>query len=685
MSGMNLVRKILEAHDVNKKAAADYSAGDAMFVSVDECITQDATGTMAWLEFEAMGTEEVRVPLAVSYIDHNTLQSDSRNFDDHQFLRTIAAKKGAILSRPGNGILHQVNLEKFASPGMVILGSDSHTPTGGGVGAMAFGVGGLVVACAMAGEPFELKCPRVVKVSLTGELRRPWVTAMDVVLELLRRRGVKGGLKQVFEYGGPGVATLSVPERATITNMGAELGATTSVFPSDEITRRFLKAQGRESDYKEFLPEDDAEYDEVVEIDLGALEPMVALPHSPGNVVRIRDLVAKRAPQDIAGELPAGVGDDVIEHLGRLYDRDLQIDQSCIGSCTNASYTALATVASILKNRTVASHVSLTVSPGSKNVVSQLARDGLMNHMYAAGARVLEAACGPCIGMGQCPPTDGISVRSFNRNFRGRSGEDSAGSYLLSAVSAALFAVRGRFVDPLKETEIVPEVLVEPERFVVSDNMLIFPPQKEEREKIRVVKGPNIHDCPVSDPLPDSIRGITMLKCGNDITTDDIMMAGAGVLPLRSNIPAIAEFVFNPVDETFVARCRERNPDRKRRVFFIVGGDNYGQGSSREHAVIAPMWLGLAGVVARSIARIHRDNLIQWGLLPLEFVTSGDYDGIDQGDDLGLDGLDRIVGGENLLVLRNVTKESDIRITLTVSETEIAMLKAGGALPLLRR
>jgi len=683
--GLTLTQKILEAHDVSGRKTESYSPGDPIFVKVDECITQDATGTMAWLEFEAIDLPEVKMPLVVSYIDHNTLQADFRNYDDHQFLRTIAAKKGAILSRPGNGILHQVNLENFARPGMIFLGSDSHTTTGGGVGAMAIGVGGLVIATSMAGEPFELKYPKVVKVHLTGALRRPWVTAMDVILEMLRRLGVKGGLKRVFEYSGPGIEKLTVPERATITNMGAELGATTSIFPSDHQTRHFLSAQGRPEEYQPLIPDDDAVYDEIIEMDLSELEPMVALPHSPGNVVKIRDLVERKPIEEILAKLPANVHVAVREHVSRLYQRELEIDQASVGSCTNASYLALATVSSILKGQTIASHVGMTVSPGSKNVLAQMAKENLLEHIVDAGARLLEATCGPCIGMGQCPPTNGISVRSFNRNFFGRSGEKSAGSFLLSAPSAALFAVRGKLVDPLSENDIHPDIFDEPEKFITAKNMFIYPVDASLRDNVKVIKGPNIKDCPVNEPLPSKIHGPVLLRTGDDITTDDIMMAGTKVLPLRSNIPAIAEFVFNPVDETFVKRAVEMNPDHKRRVFFIVGGENYGQGSSREHAAIAPMWLGLAGVIAKSVARIHRDNLIQWGMLPLEFTESSDYDGIEGGDELNLGGLDNLMGGTNQLVLRNKSKNTEIPVILDVSDKEIEMLKAGGALPYVKK
>ncbi len=685
MSGKTIVQKILEEHDVSGKPAEHYSPGDPIFVNVDECITQDATGTMAWLEFEAIDIPDIHVPLSVSYVDHNTLQSDFKNFDDHQFLRTIAAQKGAVFSRPGNGILHQVNLENFASPGMIFLGSDSHTPTGGGAGAMAVGVGGLVIALTMAGEPFELKYPKIVKVHLEGELRWPWVSAMDVILELLRRLGVKGGLKRVFEYGGPGIETLSVPERATITNMGAELGATTSIFPSDHITKHFLEAQGRGEDYRPLTADPDAEYDEIIRINLSEIEPMVALPHSPGSVVKVRELVEGKSVEDILAGLPEKVHGHVREHVSRLYERGLTADQVCIGSCTNSSYLSLATVSSILKGHTVAENISMTVSPGSKNVVVQLAQEGLMEPLYSAGARVLEPACGPCIGMGQCPPTNGVTVRTFNRNFFGRSGEKSVGSYLVSPSTAALVAIKGKFVDPLAVTDVESEIFAEPDTFYNSKNMFIMPLSKEERGKVEIIKGPNIKECPVNDPMPASFSGKVLLKTGDDITTDDIMMAGTIVLPLRSNIPAMADYVFNPVDDQFVNRAKAYNPDNKRRVFFIVGGDNYGQGSSREHAAIAPMWLGLGAVVAKSVARIHRDNLIQWGMLPLEFVNESDFEKISQEDDLTLGDLDELKGGSNILILHNNTTGEDIEVEMSISGKEVDMLKAGGALPFVKK
>ena len=686
MVAKTIVQKILEEHNISSNTQIeDYNHDDPIFVNVDQCITQDATGTMAWLEFEAINIPNIKVPLAVSYIDHNTLQTDFRNADDHQFLRTIAAKKGAILSRPGNGIIHQVHLENFAAPGKILLGSDSHTPTAGGVGSLAIGVGGLVIATAMAGEPFELKYPKTVKVYLTGKLNRPWVTAMDVILELLKIKGVRGGLKTIFEYTGPGINDLTVPERATITNMGAELGATTSIFPSDEQTKHFLKAQGREEDFKELIADEGAFYDDIIEIDLSKIEPNVALPHSPGTVVKIREIVEKTPIDKILKNFPEKVHAEIKEHLTRLYERNLQIDQACIGSCTNASYLALATTASVLKNQKIADQVSLAISPGSKNVVTQIAKEGFLGDILQTGARLLESTCGPCIGMGQTPPTNGISVRTFNRNFYGRSGEKSAGTYLMSAPSAALLAVRGKFVDPLKEKEINPIVISEPEVFVNSKNLFIYPEKDhKKRETIKIIKGPNISDCPVNEPLQKELVAPVLLKTEDDITTDDIMMAGSKVLPLRSNIPAISEFVFNPIDASFVDRAKKLNPDNKPRTFIVIGGNNYGQGSSREHAAIAPMWLGLGAVIAKSIARIHRDNLIQWGMLPLEFQNQEDYEKIDQGDQIIIKRLDELREGINEIPIENKTKNLTFNATVNLSDQEIDMLNKGGALPLVK-
>ncbi len=679
--GKNIVQKILEAHDVSDRKIESYQPGDPMRISIDQTITQDATGTMAWLEFEAIGLPRVKVPLAVSYIDHNTLQTDFRNADDHEFLRTIASSKGAILSRPGNGILHQLHLENFAAPGKTMLGSDSHTPTAGGIGSFAMGVGGLAIATTMAGMAYELKMPKVVRVSLTGELRKPWVMAMDIILELLRRNDVKGGLGRIFEFGGPALKHLTVPERATITNMGAELGATTSIFPSDEITAKFMKAQSREDEWSELAPDADAEYDEIINIDLSELEPLVACPHSPGAVLSIRDIVERNVDLD---KPQRGA---IVDALNRLYERDLQINQVCIGSCTNASYVSLKAASSVLTGQQIDPAVSLCVSPGSKNVVEQLAREGDIATLFEAGVRMLENTCGPCIGMGQTPGVDQISVRTFNRNFKGRSGEKSAHVYLANPAVAALFAVRGRFVDPLKEMKIKPSIPEEPAMFINKKNMFIFPEDLStgDAKAVTVKKGPNIADCPINEPLPAMLEGSILLKTGDNITTDDIMMAGAKVLPLRSNIPRMSDFVFNPIDPTFVDRARELNPSEKRRKFFVIGADNYGQGSSREHAAIAPMHLGLSGVVAKSIARIHRDNLVQWGMLPLTFVDPSDYERIAQDDQIVIRGIDKLQPGQTVLSAENLSKGFNFQVAIELSDQEIDQLNQGGLLPWVKR
>jgi aconitate hydratase len=467
--------------------------------------------------------------------------------------------------------------------------------------------------------------------------------------------------------------------------MGAELGATTSIFPSDEITKHFLKAQDREEDYTLLVADENAQYDEVVEIDLSKIEPNVALPHSPGSVVKIRELVEQIPVSKLNERFPNKVHEDIKTHVGRLYERDLLVDQVCVGSCTNASYLALATTASILKDQSIAINVSMTVSPGSKNVFTQLAQEGILTDIIGSGARILESGCGPCIGMGQTPPTNGISVRTFNRNFYSRTGEKTAGAYLMSPTSASLIAIKGKFVDPLKEKAIKPKIYDEPDKFITSKNMFIYPPEdKKEREKIEIIKGPNIVDCPINDPLASEITSLVLLKTKDDITTDDIMMAGAKVLPLRSNIPAIAQFVFNPIDELFVIQAKKLNPENKRRVFIVVGGNNYGQGSSREHAAIAPMWLGLGAVIAKSIARIHRDNLIQWGMLPLEFVEPKDYDNVSQDDTLVLKGLNSLKEGISIIEVENKTKNLSFKVKVNLSSKEIEMLSEGGALPLIK-
>ena len=638
--GDSVTYKILKQH----LAAGEIKKGQPVSLKIDQVLTQDATGTLVYLQLEAMGIQKIKVPLAVSYVDHNTLQNSCLNPDDHIFLQTSAARCGAVFSRPGNGICHQLHLERFGVPGKIMIGSDSHTPTGGGLGMLAMGTGGLDVAAVMAGENFEIATPEVLEVRLSGKIQKPFVTAMDVILEVLRRLGVKGGLGKILEYTGPGVSTLTVTERATITNMGAELGATTSVFPSDDQTLRFLKAQKRESDWKEYLPDADAVYDSLLEIDLDKVEPLIAQPFSPDNVVPVRELTGQK------------------------------IDQVCIGSCTNSSYTMMASVAGILKDKNVAEGVSLTISPGSKQVFSMISRKGYMVRMIDAGARILESVCGPCIGMGQSPKSSGVSIRTFNRNFKGRSGTPDAKVYLCSPVSAAVMAVCGEIIDPRKaDIEcIIPE---EPDEFFINDNMFIFP--SEEGRKRDVVKGPNIKPVPVKEPLNPEIDAEIILKLGDNITTDDIMPAGSKVLPLRSNIPAISRFVFSGIESDFADRAMKAS------LSVIIGAENYGQGSSREHAALAPMYLGVQAVIARSIARIHRKNLINYGILPLVFKEKSDYDSVEQGDRIILKGLNELQKGENLLtvsVLHGQQKSASIEVILDISEREKSILEKGGFL-----
>lgn len=643
--GKNIVQKIFEEHLVEGRL----EKGSPITLRVDEVYTQDATGTMAWLQFEAIGIERVKVPLSVSYVDHNMIQSNFRNPDDHVFLQTAAKRFGAYFSRPGNGICHQINLERFARPGWIGLGTDSHTPTNGGIGMIAMGVGGLDAATVMAGMPYEIKMPEVVLVRLTGKLNRPYVTAMDVILELLRRLTVKGGVGRIFEYGGPGVEDLTVTERATITNMGAELGATTSVFPSDEVTRAFLRAQGREEHWREIKADEDAEYDMVVDIDLSGLEPLIAQPHSPDNVVPIREIAGKR------------------------------INQVCIGSCTNSSYPVMKTVASVLRGRKVAEHVSLHINPGSKQVYEMLARDGSLADMIGAGARMLEAGCGPCIGMGGSPGTGHISIRSYNRNFRGRCGNKDAFVYLASPVSCAVMAVKGEIVDP-REAGIEIEIVREPEEFLINDNMIV--PPGEDGASVEIVKGPNIKEVPLKEPLSERLEAEVILKVGDNITTDDIMPAGAQVLPLRSNIPEISKYVYSQIDPTFSERALKAKASGGG---IIVGGENYGQGSSREHAAMAPMYLGIKAVIAKSFARIHRANLINFGILPLRFKDPADYDNIKQGDSVVIEGLTETVreGGEFLARIKE--KGIEIWLTTDLSERERNLILAGGLLPYVKK
>jgi len=639
----NIVEKIFSSH----LAYGELKPGSPVGLRIDEVYTQDATGTMAWLQFEAIGVERVKVPLAISFVDHNTLQSDFMNADDHAFLESAAAKFGGWFSRPGNGISHQINLERFAVPGTIGLGTDSHTPTGGGMAMISIGVGGLDAATVMAGAPFELKMPEVVRVNLTGKLRRPWVTSMDVILELLRRLTVKGGVGRIFEYSGPGVGDLSVPERATITNMGAELGATTSLFPSDKRTKAFMKAQGREADWVELKADRDASYAETIEIDLSKVEPLTAQPHSPDNVIPVRELAGKK------------------------------IHQACIGSCTNSSYGIMRQVASVLKDRAVAKGVSLLVNPGSKQVYEMLAREGYTADMIGAGARMYEASCGPCIGMGGTPGTDQVSVRSFNRNFHGRSGNKSAMVYLMNPLLCALFALKGEFIDPF-ESDIRVEDFVEPRSFTINDNMLI-PPQ-EDTSGITIIKGPNIKEVPVKPFLKGDIEAEAILKLGDNITTDDIMPAGSKVLPLRSNIPAISEYVFSTVESGFSRRA----VDYRDKGFIVIGGDNYGQGSSREHAAIAPMYLGLQAVIARSFARIHRSNLINFGVLPLVFRDPADYDRINQGDMLAIRNIKSSITDSSPVTVEDITQGFTFEASANLNEREGELILKGGLLAYMR-
>ncbi|HOQ07491.1 MAG TPA: aconitate hydratase [Clostridiales bacterium] len=633
--GLNLAQKIIKEHLVS----GEMVPGKEIAIRIDQTLTQDSTGTMAYLQFEAMGIPRVRTKKSVAYIDHNTLQTGFENADDHKYIQTVAARHGIYFSRPGNGICHQVHLERFGVPGMTLLGSDSHTPTGGGLGMLAIGAGGLDVAVAMGGGPYYMMMPKVCRVTLKGKLR-PWVSAKDVILEVLRIMTVKGGVGKIIEYAGDGIKTLTVPERATITNMGAELGATTSIFPSDEVTREFLKAQGRESDWVELLPDPDAEYDEEITIDLGSLEPLAAKPHSPDNVEKV-----------------SSIG-------------PIKVDQVCIGSCTNSSYVDLIKVAKILKGKTVHPDVSLVIAPGSKQVLTMLAEEGALADLVAAGARILESACGPCIGMGQSPATDAVSLRTFNRNFEGRSGTKSAKVYLVSPETAAASAVTGVLTDPRTLGE-APEVTM-PERFLVNDNMIV--PPAPEGEKVEVVRGPNIKPFPVNKELPDKVEGTVLIKVGDNITTDHIMPSNAKLLPYRSNIPYLSEYCMTPCDPDFPKRAKENGGG------FIVGGSNYGQGSSREHAALVPLYLGVRGVVAKSFARIHMANLINSGILPMTFADEADYDMIKDGDVLVLENArEQIMAGDELTLV-NKTSGIEIKVKIALSDRQKEIMLAGGLL-----
>jgi len=633
--GESLTHKIIRRHLVS----GEMTPGSEIGLRIDQTLTQDATGTMAYLQFEAMDLPRVRCELAVSYVDHNMLQTDFRNADDHRYLQTVAARYGIHFSRPGNGICHQVHLERFGIPGKTLLGSDSHTPTGGGLGMLAIGAGGLDVAVAMAGAPFYVPMPRVVLVRLTGALQ-PWVSAKDVILDLLRRLTVKGGVGKVFEYGGPGVAALNVPQRSTITNMGAELGATSSLFPSDEATRRFLAAQGRENEWVPLAADDDASYDEVVEIDLGSLEPLVACPHSPDNVRPVREVAGK------------------------------PVDQVLVGSCTNSSVVDLETVASMVRGRTVYPATSLAVSPGSKQALSMIAASGAVEALVSAGARMLDAGCGPCIGMGQSPASGAVSLRSFNRNFEGRSGTVDANVYLASAEVCVASALTGVITDP--RTLGAPPQVSMPAAYTVNDNMIISP--GADGSGVEVVRGPNIKALPRGTELPGDIEGELLLVMGDNITTDHIMPAGAQVLPLRSNVPALSNFALTRVDPTFPERARQAGGG------LLLGGENYGQGSSREHAALVPMYLGVKAVIVKSFARIHMANLVNVGIVPLILQDGADHGSFAQGDLLRITGIRRALLEGSPVVVENVTQRVRIPVRVELSERQVQVLLAGGLL-----
>lgn len=630
----NLTYKILRKHLVS----GELKVGNFISIKIDQTLTQDSTGTMAYLQLEAMNIDKVNTKRSVAFVDHNMLQQGFENADDHKYIQTVAKKHGIYFSKPGNGICHQVFLERFSAPGDVLLGSDSHTPTAGGVGMIAIGAGGLDVALAMAGEAYSLKCPKVIKVNLIGNLGY-MTSSKDIILEVLRKCTVKGGVGKVFEYGGEGVKTLSVPQRATITNMGAELGATTSIFPSDENTLKFLKSQNREDEFIELKADDDAIYDEVITINLTELEPMVAMPHSPDNVKTVNE-------------------------VGKI-----KIDQVAIGSCTNSSYEDLMKVAQILKGHKVHEDVSLVIAPGSRQVMEMLSRNGALGDIISSGARILENSCGPCIGMGQSPGTDGISLRTFNRNFYGRSGTLSADIYLVSPEVAAVSAIRGELTNP-KELEIDFKS-IENDKFIIDDSMIIKP--KIDANKVEVKRGPNIKPFPLNKHLDNKLTGKVVLKVGDNITTDHIMPSNAKLLPFRSNIPYLSEYCFSTVDQEFPTRAKNNLGG------FIIGGDNYGQGSSREHAALAPLYLGIKAVIVKSFARIHKSNLINSGIIPMVFLNEEDYDDISLMDELEMDDLLKTI--ENGVVkIKNITKEKEYEVKVELSPEEIRVIKYGGKL-----
>ncbi|NLE25960.1 MAG: aconitate hydratase [Clostridiaceae bacterium] len=633
-----ITEKILRDHIIEGEA----KAGCEVALKIDNTLTQDATGTMAYLQFEAIGIDRVKTQFSVSFVDHNTLQTDFKNADDHKFLESIAKRYGLYFSKPGNGICHQLFLERFAIPGNTLIGSDSHTPTAGGMGCFAMGAGGLDVACAMAGAPFRIKYPKIVGIELTGKLS-PWVSAKDVILEVLRQVDVKGNVGKVFEYFGEGVRTLSVPDRATITNMGTETGCTTSVFPSDEITYKFLKAQGREKDFRPLEADSDAVYDEIIKIDLSEIEPMAALPHSPGSVRKVREI------------------------------GPIKVDQVAIGSCTNSSLRDLKIVAKALDDKTVSDDLHVFISPGSRQVVEHLAEDGDYTKLVRSGAGIMENACGACIGMGCAPASGSVSVRTFNRNFEGRSGTKDAKVYLVSPETAAATAIKGVLTDP---RDLGDYPLVElPDSFILNDNMILKPLSEEEAKKVEIVRGPNIKQLPSFDPISDTLEGNVLLKVEDNITTDHIMPAGAKILPFRSNIPEISKFVFEAVDPKFYEKARENNGG------FIIGGENYGQGSSREHAALAPKYLGVKAVIVKSFARIHLANLINFGIVPLTFKDPTDYDNLSQGDKIRVE----IGDLRGACVLKNLTKGITIELEHTLSPLDSEILKSGGKLPWIKK
>lgn len=632
--GRNLAEKILSNHIVE----GELRKGSSIGIKIDQTLTQDSTGTMAYLQLEAMGIDKVKTKRSVAFVDHNMLQQGFENADDHEFIKTVASKHGVYFSKPGNGVCHQVFLERFAVPGETLIGSDSHTPTAGAVGMLAMGAGGLDVALAMAGGAYYINVPKVCKVNIIGSFK-PMVTGKDVVLEVLRRLTVKGGVSKIFEYGGEGIKNLSVPQRATITNMGAELGATTSIFPSDERTLEFFKAQGREEDWFEFKADEDAVYDEEITIDLNTLEPLAAMPHSPDNVKKVSE-------------------------IGKI-----KVDQVAIGSCTNSSYEDLMKVAKILKGKKVHPDVSLVIAPGSRQVMEMIARNGALADIISSGARILENGCGPCIGMGQAPGTNGVSLRTFNRNFYGRSGTLSAKVYLVSPETAAVSAIKGVLTDPRElETDLCINM---PERFIVDDSMILKP--AEDGTKVEVKRGPNIKPFPINKELGDKIEGKILIKVEDNITTDHIMPSNSKLLPFRSNIPYLSQFCFNTIDTDFPNRAKNLGGG------FIIAGENYGQGSSREHAALAPLYLGVRGVIAKSFARIHKANLINNGIVSLEFKNEADYNEVDPLDELVIDNIKEALTKGSVKV-KNISKNSEFEVLIDLTEKEIQVIKAGGRL-----